>query len=322
MLNKKEFKIFFTFFIIYLCFANFQNWNDNSKLDLTRAIVDEHRFEIDSYVNNTGDRAYYDGHYYSDKAPGASFLTVPVYAVFKLFFGMPNTDFKLHLLEFIIIAFSSVFFSALLAVLVYKISRFFLKKEYQKMLITIIFGLGTMIFVYATIYYQHVISTFFAFLCFYLIFKMKKENKGNYYFLAGLSGCMAFITDYLTTIIIFCCFIMILLNKKWKKTFSFLLGFFLLVLILFFYNYSIFGNPFDLSYNHLDQDLIDNKINKYDENLTRLWKQNNKTIGYINFKPLFKPNEFVCAYALTYIYSPEERQVQLRTGSDDILKLG
>jgi len=321
LLNKKEFKIFLTFFIIYLCFAQFQNWNDNSKLDLTRAIVDEHCFEINSYINNTGDRAYYNGHYYSDKAPGASFLTVPIYAVFKLFFRMPDTNLKLSLLEFIIIAFSSVLFSALLVVLIYKISRFFLKKESQRMLITLIFGLGTMIFVYATIYYQHIIATFFAFLCFYLIFKMKKEKKGNYYFLAGLSGGMAFITDYLTAVIIFCCFIIILFNKKWKKTFSFLLGFFLLVLILFFYNFSIFGDPFDLSYNHIDPDLNNNKINKYDENLTKLWEQNDGAIGYINFKPLFKPNEFVCAYALTYVYSPEERQVQIRTGSDDSLKL-
>lgn len=321
MLNKKEFKIFLTFFIIYLCFAKFQNWNDNSKLDLTRSIVDEHRLEIDSYINNTGDRAYYNGHYYCDKAPGASFLTVPVYAVFRLFFGMPDTDFKLHILEFMIVAFSSALFSALLVVLIYKISRFFLKKESQRMLVTIIFGLGTMIFVYATIYYQHIIATFFAFLCFYLIFKMKQEKKDSYYFLAGLSGGMAIITDYSTIMIIFCCFIIILFNRKWKKTFSFLLGFFLLVLILFFYNFSIFGTPFDLSYNYIDADLSNNKINRYDENLTRLWKQNNETIGYINFKPLFKPNEFVCAYALTYVYSPEERQVQLRTGSDDSLKL-
>ena len=104
ILTKKEFKIFLTFFIIYLCFARFEPWNDTSKLDLTRAIVDEHRFEIDSYINDTennivtsdisdtGDRTYYKGHYYSDKPPGASFLTIPVYVFFKLFFGMPDTD--------------------------------------------------------------------------------------------------------------------------------------------------------------------------------------------------------------------------------------
>ena len=205
LLTKKEFKIFLTFFIIYLCFAKFQYFDDDVKLDLTRAIVDEHRFEIDSYVENTGgDRVYYNGHYYSDKTPGASLLTVPVYAVFKLFFGMPDTKLKLHILEFMIIAFSSVLFSALLVILMYKISRFFLKKEPQRILITIIFGLGTMIFVYSTIYYQHAMATFFAFLCFYLIFKMKQENKfsNKNFLIAGLCGGFAIICEYSTSIII------------------------------------------------------------------------------------------------------------------------
>jgi len=321
ILTKKEFKIVLTFFIIYLCFAQFQNWNDNSKFNLTRAIVDEHRFEIDSYINNTGDRAYYDGHYYSDKAPGASFLTVPIYAVFKLFFGMPNTDFKLHLLEFMIIALTSAFFSALLVILMYKISRFFVKKETYRMLITIIFGLGTGIFVYSTIYYQYGISIFFAFLCFYLIFKMKQGKKGNYYFVAGLFGGVAFITDYLVIIIILCCLSMLIFNKKWKKIFSFLAGFSILVLVLLIYNHSIFNNPFDLSYIYLDEDLKNNEINKYGENLVELWEQNNMALDYINFGEFFKPNEFVCVYALTYIYSPEEQEVQIRTGSDDRLKV-
>jgi len=322
MLNKKEFKIFLTFFIIYLCFAKFQYFDDDVKLDLTRAIVDEHRLEIDSYVRNTGgDRVYYKGHYYCDKAPGASFLTVPVYAVFKLFFGMPNTDFKLHLLEFIIITFSSVLFSALLVVLIYKLSRFFLKKEKDRILVTLIFGLGTMIFVYATIYYQHVISTFFTFLCFYFLFKMRQGKKGNYYFLAGLSAGMAFITDYISIAVIIVCFIFIIFSKKWKGLLLFTLGFSLLIFVLLIYNYSVFDTPFTFSYYYVDQKPSDNKINKYDEDLVELWKQENETIEHINFELLTKKNQFVCAYALTYVNSPEKRLVQIRIGSNGKIKI-
>jgi len=261
ILTKKEFRIFLTFFIIYICFARFEPWNDVSKLDLTRAIVDEHRFEIDSYINdtenrirNTGDRAYYKEHYYSDKPPGASFLTVPVYSVFKLFFGMPNTDLKLRILEFMIIAFSSVLFSALLVVLMYKILRFFVKKEVYRILITVIFGLGTMVFALATIYYQHAIANFFAFLCFYLILKMKRENKfsNRNFFIAGLCGGFAIICEYSTLIIILACIIMILTLKKWKQLVPFLLGFSVVISLLFMYNYSIFNNVLDIGYNHLD----------------------------------------------------------------------
>ena len=41
-------------------------WNGNSRLDLTRAIVEQGRLEIDAYHDApgwaTGDKAYYDGH--------------------------------------------------------------------------------------------------------------------------------------------------------------------------------------------------------------------------------------------------------------------
>jgi len=310
------------FFIIYLCFARFQYFDDDVKLDLTRAIVDEHRFEIDSYVENTGgDRAYYKGHYYSDKPPGASFLAVPVYVVFKLFFGMPDIDLKLHILEFMIIAFSSVLFSALLVVLMYKISRFFVKKELYRILITIFFGLGTMIFVYATIYYHQAIATFFAFLCFYLLFKMRQEKKGNYYFLAGLSAGMAFITDYITITVIIVCFIFIIFSKKWKGFLLFFLGFSLLIFVLLIYNNLIFSTPFTFSYFYSDQEPSNNRINKYDEHLVELWKQENETIEYINFEPLVKKYPFVCAYALTYVNSPERRLVQIRSGRSGNIKI-
>lgn len=68
--DKVEIKIFLSTFVIYLLFLNWIGWAENSLYDLTRAIVDENRFEIDSFYNNTGDRLLINGHYYSNKAPG------------------------------------------------------------------------------------------------------------------------------------------------------------------------------------------------------------------------------------------------------------
>src|SRR3989338_809626 len=79
--DKKELKLFLTFLTIYAIFTQFIGPNESSHLDLTRAIIDEHRFEIDSYHNNTIDKRFYNGHFYSDKAPGLSFLAVPIYIV-------------------------------------------------------------------------------------------------------------------------------------------------------------------------------------------------------------------------------------------------
>jgi hypothetical protein len=58
-----------------------QDWNQNSRFDLTRAIVEQRSLRIDDYASNTGDFATVDGHIYSDKAPGLSLAAAPVYAL-------------------------------------------------------------------------------------------------------------------------------------------------------------------------------------------------------------------------------------------------
>ncbi len=64
---------------IYI-FPRWADWNQNSRLDLVLALVEQGTLQIDAFVENTGDYARVNGHYYSDKAPGLAFAAVPVYA--------------------------------------------------------------------------------------------------------------------------------------------------------------------------------------------------------------------------------------------------
>ncbi len=64
----------------YAYFIAAPSWNENSRFDLTRSMVERGRLNIDPYAHNTGDKATRNGHSYSDKAPGVSFLALPVYA--------------------------------------------------------------------------------------------------------------------------------------------------------------------------------------------------------------------------------------------------
>jgi hypothetical protein len=66
----------------YAYFVGAPAWNQNSRFALTRAIVAGHTFAIDPYHATTGDKSWRDGHYYCDKAPGASWLATPAYALF------------------------------------------------------------------------------------------------------------------------------------------------------------------------------------------------------------------------------------------------
>ncbi len=65
------------------------DWNQNSRLNLVLALVDDGSPRIDRYVENTGDYAIYNGHAYTDKPPGLSFLGVPIYVMMRPLLDAP-----------------------------------------------------------------------------------------------------------------------------------------------------------------------------------------------------------------------------------------
>ncbi|MCA9711949.1 MAG: hypothetical protein KDK70_39300 [Myxococcales bacterium] len=66
--------------LTYGYFVGEPAWNQNSRLALTRAMVEQRSTIIDRYHATTGDKSYRDGHFYCDKAPGTSLLALPSYA--------------------------------------------------------------------------------------------------------------------------------------------------------------------------------------------------------------------------------------------------
>lgn len=66
----------------YAYFVGEPAWNQNSRLALTRALVEQRTTIIDRYHYTTGDKSRRDGHFYCDKAPGASLAAVLPYAAF------------------------------------------------------------------------------------------------------------------------------------------------------------------------------------------------------------------------------------------------
>ena len=81
--------------ITLVCFGYFYQgggWNPNSRFDLLRAILDQHTLRIDAYHENTQDKAVYQGHYYSDKAPGLVLMAVPVAAALRPLLRVPGLD--------------------------------------------------------------------------------------------------------------------------------------------------------------------------------------------------------------------------------------
>jgi len=92
--KTKGFKLFITVWIVYIFYLQMFGSSSmaNTQSALTASIVNEGRFEIDTYHKAGGNgNAFYNGHYYSGQAPGISFISVPIYLISKpIFYVLPQ----------------------------------------------------------------------------------------------------------------------------------------------------------------------------------------------------------------------------------------
>src|ERR1700686_700190 len=73
--------VFLLSWVTFAWFYGGAGWNGHAQFDLTRALVERRTLYIDGYDVNTGDVSRGgDGHTYSNKPPGVSFLAAIPYA--------------------------------------------------------------------------------------------------------------------------------------------------------------------------------------------------------------------------------------------------
>jgi hypothetical protein len=89
--NVIVFLLAFSSYSFFVCDLN--NYNTLSRIGLTVNLVQSARLDIGGFSKLTEDKAFFKGKYYSDKAPGMSFLAVPVAYLFTRFARIsPNVD--------------------------------------------------------------------------------------------------------------------------------------------------------------------------------------------------------------------------------------
>ncbi|MAF51020.1 MAG: hypothetical protein CMH64_02920 [Nanoarchaeota archaeon] len=266
LFKTTEFKLFITVWLVLIFFiADYGgNYLADSTLSSTLSFVDQGSFQSDDYVKEgcklTGcDYAFYKGHYYSGFAPGMTMFAIPLYTVFKpLFsfipetlFGYPQNQIKLILLNFLSIVFISSLISALFAVLIYKTLSKFTKNKKNKLIVSFLFPFGTLFFSHSIEYNSAVVSMFFIFLSFFILFNMKdSEIKTNQLFFAGICSGIAFFIYYVHLIPIVILGIYLLTFLRDKRIFYFIIGASIPALVVFIYHYLIFDNFFITSYSY------------------------------------------------------------------------
>ncbi|MFI5323681.1 MAG: hypothetical protein ACHQ6U_09160, partial [Thermodesulfobacteriota bacterium] len=68
------------------------NWNSVPRIALAISIIEDGAFTIDKFRSATGDIAFYNGRYYTDKAPGMTFMALPAAAAARFYLKSNNSD--------------------------------------------------------------------------------------------------------------------------------------------------------------------------------------------------------------------------------------
>jgi hypothetical protein len=244
--------IFALLSVTYAYFYQGGGWNENSHLDLTRALVDQHTLTIDAYHSNTGDKAKVFGHYYSDKAPGLSVAAIPAYVSVKLLRSHVSDHDFVVLASYLTTVFTVGLGTAFLGLLLYRASRRLGASPRGSTLAAVSFGVGTTAFPFATQFFSHQLASLLLFSSFWLLWSCRERHSDLASFGAGVS-CAAAITTELPTAAV----ALILLvyhavpERRWRRIGTFGAGVASILAPLGIYFMSAFGSPFRTGYSTL-----------------------------------------------------------------------
>jgi hypothetical protein len=280
--SRQEWYVSLVLFLILLTcytyiFPRWADWNQNSRMDLVMAIVDQGTVSIDDYYQNTGDYAVYEGHHYVTKAPGTSLLGVPVYWAFRQIVSSPIVTSVLNRLTsnqavagtlqeagtgllpdklyfslalYAVTLFTVSMPAALLGAVLYHFTGYYSSSQKHRVWVTLTYGLATSAFPYSGSYFGHQIVAALLFLSFYLIFLISKEViKPTLLPLIGFLMGFAVITEYPTALIAGAIFVYAYFRLPKKAWVAWLvLGGIWPGVMWMIYNYQIYQKPIAFGY--------------------------------------------------------------------------
>jgi len=154
--------LFVLLFASYAYFYQAGGWNQNSRFSLVRAITNEHSLRIDPFQASTGDKAYFEGHFYSDKAPGVSLMAAPVVffarPILRAAGGDPESYGGIAFLSWLATVMTSGFMTALAAVVLYRVCVTLGVSESGALFGAMTYGLASPIWPLATLFLGHAVS--------------------------------------------------------------------------------------------------------------------------------------------------------------------
>jgi hypothetical protein len=250
--------------ISYGYFSPFGGWNANSRLSLVFAVLDDGALTIDAYhdapLTRTGDKAFYEGRYYSDKAIGTAVLGLVAYAPISVGRAVSSPTryaFTRHWITFFAVGLPVV---AALSYLFLVLDRLGLDRR-AALGIALLAGLATPLWPFATVLFGHALAAAALLAAFLMVMSRRQAQQpwtpGARVLWGSLLG-LAVITEFPVTPVAATLALYYLFaaqeRRELTRVRTWLLpavGALPLLSLQLAYNALCFGSPFSLGYGHI-----------------------------------------------------------------------
>ena len=242
------------FFQIYPLFVS---PNELSRLLLTSAIVDDHSISVDHAMKRFGNpqaKAFFNGHYYSDKAIGASLLGIPAFFLLRIVERLTglqvSAPMAIYWVRVFTITIPSILFLSVL-------SKFWRKLKPDSKYIPhflFLYQFGTIVFTYSSLFVSHYLLGMFLFGSVLFLNECRSQLdrpikcillSGGF---AGASLLMEFPAAVPVAVI---CLFAVFTIRNIREFSYFALAIVPFIVLILGYNYLIFGTPWDVTYKHM-----------------------------------------------------------------------
>ena len=246
----------------YAFFWQSRDWNTGSRLMLTYALVDRGTIQLDGLNRQTGDIAFYQGHYYTDKLPGFSLLSAGPYFVAKTVLGLPahpllREGIPLWPADYWVTLGTSGLLTALTAVILSGLARALGCGRRRAALVGLAYGLATPggCRLRRTLSYGHQASACALLASFGFLWRDPVGRDGRWIGLAGFLAAYAAVIELqvgpVSALLGFYLLVQVLGRRRRPAALGqFLVGAIGPTLLLLGYNQLAFGSPWDMGYFH------------------------------------------------------------------------
>ena len=227
---------------------NLPNVQDITRLALSRSIAERGSVDIDPYHRLTTDRAFYNGHWYSDKAPGLSLIALPTVEALR---GIDAVTGRSHLPVWKLVG--HIWLIRVLTSGIGLLAAAFLLGRAAESLrpgyaapVVITFALGTIAGPLGVTAFEHDVAAALGFGAFVLA-----TRRATLVPLAGALGGAAVFCEYQAALIVLVVALYVALRYRWRGLLRFCAGGVPFAIGLGAYNWAAFGSPLHLSYKYV-----------------------------------------------------------------------